>query len=331
MAETPGTPEWWRDRLYTALRKRQPTIKTWDNWYSGDHPAPAGNEKAKELLVRLLDTVGLNILGKVTDAGHERMQVSTFKVKGEPNTDIMEIWNGNRFAARSRTLFQEMMALSAAYVLVDPNPNKAGVPTMTVEHPEQAITEEVHTPGESERRVGLKSFIDDTQGDPIRYAYLIDDDEVNVWAAPSRGTGWALRPGWEFQESLSGDNELEECSLVPFENRARLLRDPRPEWWPALPTQRRINKTLMDRMAMQDEAAIKAMWATGLQIPTDPDTGQPVEPFKRALDRMFINENPEGRFGQLEAEDIQQMLAAVKDDVLWAAVLVATPPDQLLR
>lgn len=326
----PGTPEWWRDRLYAALRKRQPTIKAWDDWYSGDHPAPAGNEKAQDLLVRLLDTVGLNILGKVTDAAHERMQVSTFKVNGEPNADIMAIWNGNRFAARSRTLFQEMMGLSEALVLVDPNLNQAGVPTMTVEHPEQAIVEDVHTPGESERRIGLKSFIDDTQGDPLRYVYLNDDDEIRVWAAPSRGSGWAQRPGWEYQESLSGDNELGECSLVPFRNRARLLRDPRPEWWPALGTQRRINKTLLDRMAMQDEGSFKAMWATGLQIPTDPETGRPVEPVKRALDRLFVNEDPDGKWGQFEAEDIKQLLEAVKDDVTWAAVLVPTPPDQLL-
>jgi hypothetical protein len=86
----------------------------------------------------------------------------------------------------------------------------------------------------------------------------------------------------------------------------------------------------MDRMAMQDQGAFKAMWATGLKIPRDPATGEPVEDFIKAIDRMFINENPDGKFGQLEAEDIKQMLEAVRDDVADCAMVVPTSPDQIL-
>lgn len=323
-----GTPDWWLDRLYKRLRTRQTDLKVWDNWYSGDHPAPEGHEKAGALLLRLLDATGLNVLGKVADAGHERMHVEGFKVDGKINDDVWEIWQGNNFDAASRMVFQEMMGLSAAYVLVDPNLNAAGYPTMTPEHPEQAITEDI--PG-SQERVGLKVYVDETEATPIRYAYLYDGEEVRVYAAPTRiNMGWALRPSWEYQESLSGSNPLGECPLVPFPNRPRMLRDPRPEWWPALPVQKRINKTLLDRLVMQDHGAFKAKWATGLEIPVDPATGEPVEPFQAAIDRMFVNENHEGKFGQFDAEDIRQMLLAVNDDVKHAAVLVATPPDQLL-
>lgn len=324
----PGTPDWWLDRLYKKLRARQPIIKDWDNWYSGDHPAPAGHEKADLLLQRLLETVGLNILAKVSDAAHERMQVEGFKVNGKHNDDIWTIWQGNNFDAGSRMVLQEKMGLSIAYAMVDPNPNGAGVPTVTPEHPEQAITEDI--PG-TQDRMGLKVLIDETESTPVRYAYLSSGDRVEVFAAPTRvNVGWAMKPAWEYQESLSGDNPLGECPLVAFPNRPRMLRDPRPEWHPALETQKRINKTLLDRMAMQDEGAFKAMWSTGLAIPVDPETGEAVEPFKRALDRMFVNENPEGKFGQFEAEDIRQMLLATMDDVKAAAILVPTPPDQLL-
>lgn len=323
-----GTPDWWLDRLYTKLRKRQPLIQEWDRWYSGEHPAPDGNEKATLLLERLLETVGLNVLAKLADAAHERMQVEGFVVNGQNSTDIWEHWQGNKFDAGSRTLFQESMGLSEAYVLVDPNTNAAGVPTWTVEHPEQAIVEQLPA---SADRIGLKTYVDDTEATPIRYAYLNAGDAIRVYAAPTRASvGWAVRPSWEFQESLSGDNPLEECSLVAFPNRPRLLRDPRPEWYPALPTQKRINKTLLDRMAMQDEGSFKAMWATGMKIPEDPETGEPIEPMRRAVDRLFVNENAEGKFGQFEAEDIRQMLLAVSDDIKHAAVLVPTPPDQLL-
>jgi hypothetical protein len=45
---------------------------------------------------------------------------------------------------------------------------------------------------------------------------------------------------------------------------------------------------------------------------------------------MFVNENPAGKFGQLEAEDIKQMLEAVRDDVADCAMVVPTSPDQIL-
>jgi hypothetical protein len=83
-------------------------------------------------------------------------------------------------------------------------------------------------------------------------------------------------------------------------------------------------------MAMQDQGAFKAMWATGLKIPRDPVTGEPVEGFLKAINRMFINENPDGKYGQLEAEDIKQMLEAVRDDVADCAMLVPTSADQIL-
>lgn len=326
----PGTPDWWLDRLYKRLRARQSDILDFDKWYSGEHPAPNGSVKAAELLSRLLDTVGLNILPRLSDAAFERMQVEGFKIAGRNSDDAWEIWQGNNFDAASRMVLQEKGALSESYVMVDPNLNAAGVPTMTPEHPEQAITEDVPGAyGESPYRMGLKVNVDETGTTPLRYAYVVGPDRVEVFAAPTRIGGWAIRPQWEYQGSLSGDNPLGECPLVPFTNRPRMLRAPRPEWWPALPIQRRINKTLLDRMAMQDEGSFKAMWATGLAIPED-ENGQPVEPVRRALDRLFVNENAEGKFGQFEAEDIKQMLEAVKDDVMAGAIVVPTPPDQFL-
>ncbi len=328
MAAEPGTPDWWLERLYKRLRDRQPSIAEWDRWYSGEHPDPRGSEKAAPLLDRLLDACGLNVLATVTDAAHERMQVEGFKVAGQVDDDVWEIWQANNFDAASSQVFLEKMALSESYVLVDPTENGAGLPTLTPEHPEQCIVE--NYPGTQTRAAALKLWRDDFGDRPLVRAMVYLPDDVYGYAAPTRISGMAQRPAWELQASDSGDNELGEVPLVPFSNRPRMLKPPRPEFEPAIVVQRRINKTLLDRMAMQDEGAFKALWATGLDIPTDPDTGQPVEPFRRAIDRMFVNEDPQGRFGQFEAEDIKQMLDAVEADVKHAAILVPTPPDQLL-
>ena len=333
-----GTPDWWLDRLYARLRKRSKVIREWDDWYVGDHPMPAGYEKAGPLFERLYEATGLNMLALVTDAALDRMEVTGFKVNGRNHDRAWEIWQGNRFDLGAEQVLLESKALSESYVLVDPRQNADGFPTITPEHPEQCITEDL--PGPTGGTVGLKSYVDETGEQPLRYAYVYSADRVDVWAAPTRplftradGTRaltWAVKPGWEYQREMSGVNPLGECALVAFPNRPRMLKDPLPEFHRAIPVQKRIIKTLLDRMAMQDEGAFKAMWATGIKIPRDPETGQPVEPFQRAIQRMFVNENPEGKFGQFEAEDIKQMLEAVRDDIADAAIVVPTSPDQIL-
>lgn len=332
----PGTPDWWLDRLYKRLRDRQPQIRLWDDWYSGRHPVPKGYEDAEPLFARLMDTVGLNMLKVVTDAALDRMQVTAFLVDGKANDDVWEIWQDNNFDLGSEMVRQEKMALSEACVMVDPN---KGRPVVTPEHPEQCIVEMM--PGSSRKRAAaLKVWLDDVTGPtPLVRAFLCLPDQVQQYAAPTRvyttyttanRSALALKPSWEFQESQSGPNQLGEVAIVPFPNGGRMLACPVPEFAPALPIQKRINKSILDRMAMQDQGAFKALWATGLKIPRDPATGEPVEKFLKAINRVFVNENPDGKYGQLEAEDIKQMLEAIADDVADCAMTVPTSPDQIL-
>lgn len=329
----PGTPDWWLDRLYTRLRNRAPQIRIWDDWYSGRHPVPQGYEDAEPLFQRLMETVGLNMLQLVSDAPLARMEIVGFKVNGQPNDDIWSIWQDNNLDLGSEMVRQEKMALSEASVMVDPN---SGSPIVTPEHPEQTIVE--YAPGSRRRVAALKVWQDDISGpSPLVRAFLdLGAGGIHSFAAPTRvyadqaRSSLALRPAWEFQPEESGPNPLGEVSIVPFPNGGRMMATPVPEWYPALAPQRRINKTLLDRMAMQDQGAFKAMWATGLKIPRDPVTGEPVEKFLKAINRVFVNENPDGKYGQLQAEDIKQMLEAVRDDIADCAMLVATSADQIL-
>lgn len=329
----PGTPDWWLDRLYKRLRDRAPQIRVWDDWYTGRHPVPRGYEDGEELFQRLMETVGLNMLQLVSDAPLARMEIVGFKTDGKVNDDVWDIWQANNFDLGSEMVRQEKLALSEAGVMVDPN---GGSPLVTPEHPEQCIVE--FAPGTRKRVAALKVWQDDTTAaGPLVKAFLdLGENGIHSFAAPTRvyadqsRSSLALKPSWEFQPSESGANPLGEVSIVSFPNGGRMMASPLPEWYPALAPQRRINKTLLDRMGMQDQGSFKAMWASGIKIPRDPATGQPVEQFIKAVNRMFINENPDGKFGQLEAEDIKQVLEAVRDDIADCAMLVATSADQIL-
>lgn len=329
MAPVPESPEWWRDRLYPKLTARQPALKALDEWYSGDHPAPLHYEKARDLLRRLLAMTNTNFMQLVVDAAMERMHVEGFRVGGEISDAVWKIWQGNAWDLGSEMVFLECLSLGEALVLVDPAPNAFGVPTLTPEHPSQAIVE--HRPGSFlDRAAGLKTFADDI-GDHL-VATVYTPSTVDTWWAPlpKYPIAGPSHPLWEHQGSISGANELGEVPLVPFLNRPRMLRAGTSEFATVIPIQRRINKTILDRLVMQEFSAFKQKWATGIVIPVDPKTGQDVEPFKAAVDRLFTNTDPEGRFGTFEADDIKSLLEGVDADVKAIAAIVATPAHYLL-
>jgi hypothetical protein len=118
--------------------------------------------------------------------------------------------------------------------------------------------------------------------------------------------------------------------LVDFQNRPRMLKVGSPEFTQGIPIQRRINKTLLDRLVNQEFGAFKQKWVTGMDIPTDPVTGKPIETFNAALDHLLTAVSPDTTFGQFEPEDIKQLLQGVEADVKHMAAIVPTPPDYLL-
>ncbi len=330
--EEPLTIPWWRDRLYARLMARRPDVRAADDWFTGNHPAPATYGRARDMLRSLLDAAGANFLSLLVEAAVERMQVEGFRNGGKNFDEPWEIWQGNNFDAASEMVLLESMALGESSILVSPERNPAEYPTMTPEHPEQAIVE--FWPGTQVRAAGLKVFTDDMRAEPVTVATLILPDRVETFHAPVPRAGVAQvgtvgQPRWEHQPSLSGPNPLEEVSLVDFPNRPRMLKAGSPEFTRVITIQRRINKTLLDRLVNQEYGAFKQKWATGLDIPED-ENGQPIEPFNVAIDRLFTGTSPESKFGQFEPEDIAALLSAVESDVKHMAAIVPTPPDYLL-
>jgi hypothetical protein len=329
MAPAVESPEWWRDRLYQQLLDRQANLKLLDAWYSGAHPAPRGYAKARALLARLLEMTNTNFMQLVVDAAMERMHVEGFRIGGQISDAAWKIWQGNAWDLGSEMVFLECLVTGEALTLVDPTLNAFGVPTLTPEHPCQAIVE--YRPGSFRDRVaGLKVFADDVGEHLVATAYT-PDVVVTWWAPlPKQGVAGSRHPQWELQESISGRNPLGEVPLVPFYNRPRMLKPAASEFATVIPIQRRINKTVLDRLVMQEFSAFRQKWATGMEIPRDPATGQDVEPFQVAVDRLLMNEDPAGKFGTFEADDIDGLLKGIDSDVKQIAAIVATPPHYLL-
>jgi len=87
---------------------------------------------------------------------------------------------------------------------------------------------------------------------------------------------------------------------------------------------------MSDMLVSAEYTAYPQRWVTGLEIPVDPDTGKPIQPFKLAYDRMLMARDPNVKFGQLDAADLQPYIRAVEACIQHIASTTRTPPHYLL-
>jgi hypothetical protein len=92
----------------------------------------------------------------------------------------------------------------------------------------------------------------------------------------------------------------------------------------------RINETVFNRMLAAQFAAFRQKWVTGMEIPRDPETGDPKEPFRTAIDRLWMSENPDAKFGEFDEASLLNYINAAEADIQHLAAISRTPAHYLL-
>jgi hypothetical protein len=160
---------------------------------------------------------------------------------------------------------------------------------------------------------------------------------ATVLAEPLEPGGFPLdgsvrrAPDWAAAEPFVSANGLGVVPIVPFENRATILGGGASELEDCIPLLRRIDKLTLDMLLTSDVAAFRQKWATGLDVPKDPDTGKAVEPYKAAVDRLWVSDNPESKFGTFEASDLGQYLRAIEACVAALCAISRVPAHYLMQ
>jgi hypothetical protein len=333
MAPEPLSPEWWVRRLHRALVERQHDVDRFSDYYDGMPRLPMAPEKAREALGRLLILSRSNYMGLVVDAKVERMTVEGFRIGDSQeggDEQAWRIWQANRLDKAHKLAIKEALIAGSSYLLVAPNAKDPKTPRMTVEDARQAIVE--YEPGDpGTRAAGLKVWADDRVGLVMATLYLPDV----VWkfqaehraGVPVEGIRW--EPRTVRGEPRPVRNPLGRVPLMELANQDRILGMGVSELHDVAPIQDRINKTLFDRMMAQEFSAFRQRWATGFDVPVD-ENGTPVEPFKSAVDRLWIAEDAETKFGEFGATDIAGYLKAKESDVQDIASRTRVPTQYLL-
>ena len=93
--------------------------------------------------------------------------------------------------------------------------------------------------------------------------------------------------------------------------------------------QNQVNLTTLNGLVAQVFSAFPQKWATGLDVPVD-EQGRPVEPFKAAVNRLWIGDGEATRFGQFDAADLKQYTDFREDTIRLACTIANVPPHTVL-
>lgn len=338
MRQAPAqTPAWWVSRLLRELDARNPQQRNWNAYYIGDQPLAFASERFRDAFGGRFQAFTSNFCALVVDGTRERMEVTGFDFGGTRRNDrAWRLWNDAQMDAVSQMAHTDALVYSRVFALV--TPNRFGPPLITVESGTDAIVAYDH--GGRNRIAGLKRYVD-WDGHLVVYLYLPDVvwrmRSSEVWDTTHREQ-YTLEPAPASGEMFPMRNPLGVVPLVELPNRPRLDGTAQSEVGPVMSNQDAINKYRADALVAAEFAAFRQRWATGIDIPEDPKTGQPIEPFKAAVDRLWIVPPPdpelpnpqEPKFGEFSQTDLAPYQLMIESEVGAMSSISRMPYHYLL-
>ncbi|GGW89414.1 phage portal protein [Streptomyces noursei] len=297
----PSNPQQWLEYLHGKLARHRGHFRLFSDYYDGRH------QKLAFAQARHLNEYGHvferwrdNFCGLIIDSVNERLAIDGFRMTDEPEADrdAQDIWQRNHMDAESSAGHLDAMIAGASYAVVWADAE--GEPTITMESAENIVVQ--YEPGSRRNIQAAAKFYTDDWGREWSTLWL--PNQVVTFQA---GTfGWANPSA-----AKTARNPLGIVPVVPLNNRGRLVGDPISDLTTVIPLQDAINKTVADALLASEYAAWPQRYVTGLEIVED-GAGNPVEPFKIAVDKLLQAEDPQAKFGQFEAADLSNYVSLVE-------------------
>lgn len=323
-----------RDRLLSKLaEQRVRNAELWA-WYRGRQDVPDVPAKYANAYRLFLEASATPWARLVVDSLAERLRVQGVRDTEAPDAAdrAWRMFTRARLNADQRLIYTEALIGGTGYVSVSPD----GIV------PESSF-EVTHEPGLADRQVvaaALKLYpLDWTR--KVWVCELYRPEATYRWVcelarAPHDAGGFpideesTLRVDWDLLPDASA-NAVGVVPIVPFENRVNIVSGGASEIEDCVPVLQRIDRLTLDLLLTSHYASFRQKWATGLAVPVDPDTGQRVEPFKSAVERLWVNERADGSFGTFDASPPDGYLMAIDSQIATLAAISRVPAHYLLQ
>jgi hypothetical protein len=310
--------------LNSALEQRLPGVLHYHAYYQGVQRIAFATSKWRDTFGALFNELADNWCQLVVDACVERLNVVGFRFGPEDeNADdqAWQLWQANYLDADSTLAHTEACKVGVSYVLVVPNPDDPDTPRITVEDATQVIVQ--HAPDDRRKRLAALKRWDEADGTGRAVLYTPD---AFYRFARSKG-----RKTWVSDGAIVR-NDAGVVPVVPMLNTPTMMGVGISDLNVVVPLQDAVNKLLADMLVNSEYVAYPQRFATGLEIPTDPETGRPLdrEKFLSSVSRLWVAEDANVEFGQLPESDGVGYVKQIETLIQHVAAQTRTPPHYLL-
>jgi hypothetical protein len=317
------------DRLLTVLSTQQQKCASVESWL---RPVTRGFDlprKATQEHRALADLSRTPWLRLVVDNVVQCMYVDNIVGSDGPSDDLSSLWYGNGLQSGQIANHRAMVAYGHSYGVAQTSfeerarvrfvsPNRMAVEYDALGDPYPSAALEVLDADAGSYRLHLPGVsVDLSKGEPVPGSEM---DGLVVGEPQDTGIGFVPVVRFANQEDLDG----------------RVIGEVEP----FIPAASRINKTSYDRLLSQHFNSWKVKTATGLELPSQLDEdGEPLDALdeeaaeklkvKLAQDDILVAEDPETKFGTLDATALDPFVNSWRADIEALAAVSQTPAHAL--
>jgi len=269
----------------------------------------------------LIKRAKVNVLPLVVTVVAQALYVDGYRPAGsDSNAKAWEIWQANRMDARQHGLHRAALKYGTAYAVVMPG---RPVPVISPKSPRR-MTAFYRDPVEDEwPEFAVEETVQYTLKGRVRAVRLYDAQHRYSLEAREADGG-------KLRLVRAEEHGLGVCPVVRFLNGDDLDGDDcvRGEVEPLIEMQDQLNATTFNLLMAQQYAAFRQRYVAGM-VPTDED-GVPKAPFQAAVDRLWVAEDPDVKFGEFSQTDLSGYLQSAEATIRHIATVSQTPPHHLL-
>ncbi len=340
-------------RIMQLRRREQDRLERIGLYVRGRHESVYVPRGAKTEYKWLLDRSTVNFLPLVVSVISQQLHIDGYVPSGsedgnpDPDKGPWSLFVSNKLGSKQHGLHRTIAKYGVSYTVV--LPAEIAGPDSKDSNPEAITPSAVIRPVSPRRLTAL--YEDDVDDEWPLYAVETRDiatDKgwrrlVRLYDETARYTlvthdSEAMEPVWpEYDDPIVPQgtpvvesHDLGVCPVVRFTRDLDLdgELDVSGEVEPLIPIQDQLNTTTFNLLMAMQFAAFRQRWVTGM-VPTD-EKGRPKAPFRSGVDRLFVSESPDTRFGEFGQTALADFLNTREASIRHMATISQVPPYHLL-
>lgn len=333
--------EVWDDLVSLVVDRSDDYANYYDYW-NGSQDLPVNSSEFQSRFGTFFTNFRDNLARPIIEAAESRVRIIEFGDGEDLAADAGTIWRRNKMKSRLHEVNEEALVKGDAFVIVLPRASDANLAGIYPQVTDSCaiLWSEVDP---DEKVAGIKWWVDEMyptetseNTQPFIRVNLYFDDRIERYVTTQQ-TDTLVEDFDKYREyddegAWKTTHKVGQVPMFQFSvNYDINTGRGRSDLADAAPLIDAVNKTLLDLMTASEFTAAPQRYATGVEIPIDPQTGEPKKVYNAGADQLWTSPNEGARFGQFQSGDLKAYKEAIMTLVEHLAHTSRTPVYALLR